>query len=219
MWAQPGASRRFLPIVTSAVCLLMAGTADDAGAQPRPSVNATTARSLAKVCGRTSPSTACEEAVKGQGLKGAAKAQYAKVLDAFYKELKTAPPPKPSGQSAPPAPPTSRSMQWGMLSTTASPDSQVIWDGTFAHPDAPGFYILRGSVSPDVLNPEAACAQLPDPLRTDKDLLVKLVCRAERELLAAGPDKWPDESREFETLRQRLAACLPPPTANPCSVP
>ena len=95
----------------------------------------------------------------------------------------------------------------------------TVWDGTFAHPNAPSFYTLRGLVSLDTSGD--ACAELPDELRGDRDLLQLVSCAAERELLVAGPDYWEEERAELQELRGRLAACLPPAAAdaNPCAAP
>jgi hypothetical protein len=218
MGGQRKASSRIVHVAISGVCLGILGASSPAAAQPQrlAAVDATAARSFAKVCGRTGRWSECFTAVRGF-----ARGSLARVADAVLVELQAAPAPKVvAPPKTGPVSPAAKSRQWAILSTGAPPDPPVIWDGTFAHPDAPAFYILKGSVPPDVQTSEEACAQLPDPLKADKNLLVKLVCRAEQELLAAGPDRWPDESSEFERLRQRLAACLPPAAnSNPCSAP
>ncbi len=95
----------------------------------------------------------------------------------------------------------------------------TVWDGTFAHPNAPSFYTLRGLVPPG--STDDACAQLPDGLRGDSQLLQLLSCAAERELLVAGPDYWEEERAELRELRGRFASCLPAAPANvdPCAAP
>ena len=97
----------------------------------------------------------------------------------------------------------------------------VVWDGTFAHPDAPSFYMLKSYVRLDARTSAEACGQLPQALRADRQLLLKLTCQAERELLAAGAGRWPDETAEFQALRKLLASCLPsdPSRPNPCAAP
>jgi hypothetical protein len=103
--------------------------------------------------------------------------------------------------------------------TSRPPERGVVWDGTFAHPDAPSFYTLRSYV-PANLSGAAVCAQLPAQVRADPNLLLKLTCTAERELLAAGQGRWPDETSEFQRIRTALAACLPPGSATaPCTAP
>ena len=95
----------------------------------------------------------------------------------------------------------------------------TVWDGTFAHPNAPSFYTLRGLVP--IGTSDDACTQLPDGLRGDSQLLQLLSCAAERELLVAGPDYWEEERAELQELRGRFASCLPAPAANvdPCAAP
>ena len=102
-----------------------------------------------------------------------------------------------------------------------SPTRRVVWDGTFPQPNAPSFYALSKLYVPDRAQSSAqVCAQLPDRLKTDKTLLLKLTCQAERELLAAGTDQWKDERVELEEIRKLLSACLPPQTSsNPCAAP
>jgi hypothetical protein len=110
-------------------------------------------------------------------------------------------------QAAPAAAPTS--------------SSRVVWDGTFAHPDAPSFYLLKSYALLDAQTSPEACARLPPALQADRQLLLTLTCSAENQLRAAGPDRWPDENREFEGLRRLLSSCLPDPVAgaNPCARP
>ena len=101
-----------------------------------------------------------------------------------------------------------------------SPTRRVVWDGTFPQPNAPSFYALKLYVPARAQTSAEVCAQLPDRLKTDKTLLLKLTCQAERELLAAGANQWEDERVELEELRKLLSACLPPPTSsNPCAAP
>jgi hypothetical protein len=89
--------------------------------------------------------------------------------------------------------------------------SRVVRDGTFLHPPAVAFYLLK---SWTLASPTGdACTTLPDELRTDSVLLQRLVCEAERELTDEGPGVWPDERREFEEIRGRLSACLPAASA------
>lgn len=98
---------------------------------------------------------------------------------------------------------------------------QVVWDGTFPHPDAPSFYTLKGLVPAGAGISAGVCGQLPDVFQTDRQLLLMLTCEAERELSAAGPSHWSLERTELQDLRTLLAACLPPagPNANPCAAP
>jgi hypothetical protein len=101
-----------------------------------------------------------------------------------------------------------------------SPNRRVVWDGTFPQPNAPSFYGLKIFVPARAQSSAEVCAQLPDRLKTDKGLLLKLTCQAERELLAAGADQWKDEHAELEEIRKLLSACLPPQTSsNPCAAP
>jgi hypothetical protein len=179
-------SRRSLRIVALVVCLCLAGHAREAVAQTSAQLGVIEARDLAKACGRTGRVADCIAAVRGR---------LARVADAVLAELQAAP--APTQPAAVPAKGAGRS------------ESRVLWDGTFAHPDAPSFYTLKSYVPAGVSTSEAACAQLPPSLGTDRQLLLKLVCNAERELLAGGAGRWPDETREFEALRKLFAACLP----------
>ena len=174
------------------VCLLGSLAAADVAAQPVVIVDGAEARSLAKACGRTGSFAACAAMVRGR---------LAGVADAILAELEV-----PVAAATPAA---------------GSSTSRIVWDGTFAHPHAPSFYTLRSYVSADVPTPQQACAQLPAALQADRNLLWRLTCNAERELLAAGPDKWPEEMQEFERVRALVAACLPPgiSPATPCATP
>jgi hypothetical protein len=105
--------------------------------------------------------------------------------------------------------------------TPQKPAPKVVWDGTFPHPDAPTFDTLTGLVPADGRTSAEVCAQLPDQLKADRQLLLRMTCQAERELLAAGAGQWRDEHRKLQELRTLLAACLPPatPNSNPCATP
>jgi hypothetical protein len=166
----------------------------DAGAQPTAPVGNAQARSLAKACGRTGRLSDCVALMRGR---------LARVADAILAELQT-----PVAAATLPAGTTSR-----------APERGVVWDGTFAHPNARSFYTLRGYV-PANMSGNAVCAQLPAQVRADPNLLLKLTCRAEQELLAAGPGRWPEEMAELQRIRTALAACLPTGSATaPCSTP
>jgi hypothetical protein len=97
----------------------------------------------------------------------------------------------------------------------------TVWDGTFAHPNAPSFYTLKGLVPADARTSDDVCPQLPDALKADRRLLLLLTCAADNELLAAGTDRWEAEHAEFQQLRSLVSACLPPVAANtdPCAAP
>jgi len=96
--------------------------------------------------------------------------------------------------------------------------SRVVHDGTFLHPPALAFSVLKGWTLASATGD--ACTTLPDALRTDGALLKRLVCEAERELTDKGPDVWPDERRELDGIRARLSACLPAGSAaNDCGTP
>jgi hypothetical protein len=98
---------------------------------------------------------------------------------------------------------------------------RVVWDGTFAHPAAPNFYTLKRLVPAGAPTSEEACAQLPGAVKTDRQLLLKLTCQAEEELLAEGPNRWPEELGELRQIRTLFLSCLPPQasSANPCAAP
>ena len=85
--------------------------------------------------------------------------------------------------------------------------SRVVRDGTFLHPPALAFSVLKGWTLVSATGD--ACTTLPDELRKDGALLQRLICEAERELTAEGPGVWPDEERELDEIRGRLSACLP----------
>ena len=172
--------RRIIRVTVLGVCLVAMG--QDAAAQQTTQMGAAESRGLARACGRTGRWSDCFAFVRGR---------LASVADLILAELQAAP-----AQST--------------TSTGSRQSSRVVWDGTFAHPNAPGFYLLKSSVPPatSTSSPDV-CAQLPEPLRADRQTLFKLVCSAERELLAEGPGRWPDEMAEFQQLRQRLTACLP----------
>jgi hypothetical protein len=101
------------------------------------------------------------------------------------------------------------------------PTGRVVWDGTYSNPDAPNFYTLRGVAGAVNRASGDVCGQLPDELRADRQMLLRLTCDAERELLSAGPEHWQDEQEQLIEIRGLLAACLPPgtPAANPCGAP
>ena len=187
--------RRIVRVTVMGVCLVAVGPCRDAGAQSTIRVDAADSRGFAKACGRTGRWSDCFAAVRGR---------LARVADLILAELEAAPAP-------------------GLTSIDSrTPTARVVWDGTFAHPNAPGFYLLRSYVPPATDTSADVCGQLPEPLRADRQVLLKLVCSAERELLAEGPGRWPDEMAEFELVRQRLTACLPPapaPAADPCAGP
>ena len=187
-------TRRIVRITVLGVCLVVGGDCRDAGAQTTVRVDAAESRGLAKACGRTGRWADCFAAVRGR---------LARVADLILAELQAAPAP-------------------GITSVDSRPSTRVVWDGTFAHPNAPGFYLLRSYVPPAPDTSADVCGQLPEPLRADRQMLLKLVCSAQRELLAEGPGRWPDEMAELENVRQRLTACLPAapaPAADPCAGP
>lgn len=104
-------------------------------------------------------------------------------------------------------------------STAPGVMAATVWDGTFAHPNAPSFYTLRGLAPLDTS--DDACAQMPEGLKGDGELLQLLSCAAEQELDRAGPDRWQEERAELQELRGRLAACMPVVAAgtDPCAAP
>jgi hypothetical protein len=190
--AQPFRFNR-LSIVLVALCVGGLGLPGTALAQSGGSMDAKSARSLVKACGRTSTIGNCFKTLRGK---------LAWIPDLVLAELEAA----PLSTQPTPAPPA--------MSTP-----KVVWDGTFAHPYAPSFYILKSYVA-DGKSPDA-CRQLPDALRTDAQRLLKLTCEAERELIAAGENRWPDEHAELDALRRRLGSCLPSQASNPtpCGTP
>jgi hypothetical protein len=201
MFAHRVALRRIVCVVTFFVCLGVMGFARDAAAQPRQTLGKAESRDLAKACGRTGRFSDCVSAIKSQ-LKGG----LGSIADLLLAELQAAPLPTEPAPTPSAAPKSS---------------SSVVWDGTFAHPNAPSFYMLKGYVRLDTRTSADACAQLPDNLRSDRQLLLKLTCQAQRELAAAGGSRWPDETAEFQTLRALLVSCLPSDAArpDPCAAP
>ncbi len=98
------------------------------------------------------------------------------------------------------------------------PPSRLVRDGTFLHPPALAFSVLKGWTLASATGD--ACTTLPDALRTDGALLQRLICEAERELTDEGPGVWPDERRELDEIRGRLSACLPAAgVASDCGTP
>jgi hypothetical protein len=183
-------------VVGFAVCLGAAGSPGQAEAQPIRSMDSPEGRSIAMACGRTGSFRNCVAVFRGK---------FAWVADAVLAELQT-----------PPAPPTAAN------STDRATRSEplVVWDGTFAHPNARKFYTLKSYVPTSALTSQEACDQLPDPLK-DRQRLLRLMCEADEELIAAGANRWPEERKELSQLRTLLASCLPPtsPNSNPCATP
>jgi hypothetical protein len=182
--------RRVLAVAALAVCLLTAAEGA-AWAQPLQSISSNQIRQLTRACGRTGAPRDCFSAVRGS-LRG--------VADLVLAELRTSPEPRLRPVSG------------------ATNVESVVKDGTFMSPVAPRFSVLKawanaGGVTGD------ACAGLPPELRADRDRLQRLICDAEQELSVHGPDRWPDEERDLEDIRSRLARCLPPATPNPCAAP
>jgi hypothetical protein len=92
--------------------------------------------------------------------------------------------------------------------------AQIVRDGTFVHPDAPAFYMLKGLV-PESLG-RNACGQL----RPSREELTRLVCAANRQLGASGQDRWPEERRELLAMHHRLvdSDCLPSSPPDLCTL-
>ena len=100
--------------------------------------------------------------------------------------------------------------------STVQPQPQkpgVLWDGTFPYPEAENLLNLMGVVSLTDAT-RNVCSQLPDKLRADPQLLLRMFCNAERELLTAGPDQWKSEKEQLAMIRKTLAGCLPPGSSN-----
>lgn len=182
-------------ITALTVCLGASVGARDAEAQLNRTMNAKEASSLAQACGRTGTRRACF-ALFRSGL--------AWLGDLVLAELEAAPGP-PVGPVVTPTP--------------GKGTPQVIWDGTFAHPNAPKFSALRSYVPAAARTSAEACSQLPATLKADNRRLLRLTCEAEQELLAYGSDQWPDERKELQRIRELLASCLPPAGPNPCATP
>ena len=195
MLAPPISLRRMARAVGFAVCLGVAGSPGRAEAQPIRSLATAESRGIAVACGRTGSVRNCVDVFRGK---------LAWVGDAVLAELQAPPPPAVTNSTA----------------RAPKSDPLVVWDGTFAHPYAPKFYTLRSYLPMSPGTSEEACRQLPDALK-DPQVLLRLTCEAERELLAAGADRWPTERMELQQLRALLASCLPPssPNSNPCATP
>ena len=161
-------------VVWLVVWLGVAMTAHDAEAQPNRIMANSQARVLAKGCGRTSSLASCVRS----GLDG--------IADLVLAELKT--PQTPERTKA----------------SNTKAGRRVVWDGTFAHPDAPNFYTLKRLAPASSRTSEEACLQLPDALKADSQLLLKLTCEAERELLTGGANQWPEEVSELQAIRTRF---------------
>jgi len=180
-----GGSRFRARCVIGLVVCLGMAAPRDAAAQS--SMTRRESRLFAKGCGRVSTFTSCVKS----GLDALA--------DLVLAELQAAPLPseRPTGQPAQRTP------------------GRVVWDGTFAHPDAPNFYALKRYAAGDATSAAASCDQLPTALRSDSQLLLRLTCEAERELTLGGPNRWPEELRELQDIRKQFASCLPAQAASP----
>jgi hypothetical protein len=191
MSARDGSSFRATCIIGLVVCLGLA-VPRDVAAQSARSMTKREARLFAKGCSRISTLTSCVKS----GLDSLA--------DLVLAELQAAPlPTERATPSEPRTPP------------------RVVWDGTFAHPDAPNFYALKRYAAAGSASSTAGCDQLPTALKSDSQLLLRLTCEAERELTAGGPNRWPEELRELQEIRKQLGSCLPAQAASPtpCAAP
>lgn len=182
-------------VISFVVCLGAACSLGQAEAQSSRSMASAESRGVAVACGRTGSFQNCVNVFRGK---------LAWVGDAVLAELQAPPPPAVTNSTA----------------RASRSDPLVVWDGTFAHPYAPNFYTLKRYVPMSPQTSAEACEQLPDTLK-DPQVLLRLTCEAERELLAAGANRWPTERAELRELRGLLASCLPPASANsnPCATP
>jgi hypothetical protein len=200
---------RLVVVCLLVACLLSLG-GREASAQPSPQVSESQVRQLTRACGRTGTPRACVNIVRGS-LRG--------IAALVISELRT------TRSAALRAVPVFMRLVAGAVSFQATqgvnagraaaiePPSRVVRDGTFLHPPALAFSVLKGWTLASATGD--ACTTLPDELRKDSALLQRLICEAERELTDEGPGVWPDEWRELNEIRGRLSACLP--AASPAS--
>ena len=185
-----------------------------ASAQPSPQVSESQVRQLTRACGRTGTPRDCVNIVRGS-LRGIAALVIAELRTTRSAALRAVPMfvrlvAGPVSFQAQPRVTASR--------TATQPPSRVVRDGTFLHPPALAFSVLKGWTLASATGD--ACTTLPDELRKDPALLQRLICEAERELTDEGPDVWPDERKELDAIRGRLSACLPPAgAASDCRTP
>jgi hypothetical protein len=204
---RPSSRARLVFVCLLAVCLVSLG-GGHASAQPSPQVSESQVRRLTRACGRTGTPRACVEVVRGSlrsiaalviAELGATRAAALRALPMFVRLV---------------AGPVSFQATAGANAGRASaiqPPVRLVRDGTFLHPPALAFSVLKGWTLASATGD--ACTTLPDALRSDSALLQRLICEAELELTDEGPDVWPDERRELDAIRGRLTACLPPASA------
>jgi hypothetical protein len=211
---RPSSTARLVFFCLLAACLVSLG-GDHASAQSSPQVSESQVRRLTRACGRTGTPRACVEVVRGS-LRGIAALVIAELRATPSAALRAVPMfvrlvARPVSFQATPRVNAGRA-------AAIQPPSRVVRDGTFLHPPALAFSVLKGWTLVSATGD--ACTTLPDALRVDRALLQRLICEAERELTDEGPDVWPDERRELDAIRGRLAACLPAASAaSACKTP